>query len=202
MTRAEATKRFCGECRKHVHDLGSMTESEARALLATAGDLCVRYVADERGRLVFLPDVPSGMLSPRRRAAMAASLMAASMSLTACMGARRNEPPQSPEASNAAPPRLEMTKAGTWMAEPRRYEITKGETRLSITDEPGVLVDTNAAPPLPGQAPPQHPFLSGACGGGDALGCARARELLDQSSSTDEFVSKLSADGFVVVEGR
>ena len=51
MTRREASKRFCKECRKHVHDLSSMTESEARALLESpvTEDLCIRTFATPDG---------------------------------------------------------------------------------------------------------------------------------------------------------
>ena len=89
MSEREATRRFCGACQKHVHDLSRMTESEARDLLAspTTEGHCVRYFADERGQLVFLPDVPVSRLTRARRAALAAVALAAPLSLTACMGA-------------------------------------------------------------------------------------------------------------------
>lgn len=50
--------RFCRSCAKDVHDLASMTESEARALLADhAGQrICVRYNADRAGRIHFRPE--------------------------------------------------------------------------------------------------------------------------------------------------
>jgi hypothetical protein len=111
MTKREASKRFCGDCKKHVHDLSSMTEVEARALLESAETegLCVRTFTDARGELVFKerefggrpppsgafgarefkPDVPASRL---RRAAVAALALAAPLSLTACMGAYRPAP--------------------------------------------------------------------------------------------------------------
>ncbi len=109
MTRREANKRFCDACKKHVHDLSSMDESEARALLeapATEG-LCVRYLADARGRVTFRPDVPSDRL---RRASMLAVAITAPLGLTACMGAYMPPPPEPPRAtaapvtSSSAPP--------------------------------------------------------------------------------------------------
>jgi hypothetical protein len=51
--------RFCGSCRKVVTELTHMTEAQARALLdspPTEG-LCVRYLYDERGEIVFRSDV-------------------------------------------------------------------------------------------------------------------------------------------------
>jgi hypothetical protein len=86
MTRREANKRFCGACRKHVHDLSSMSEDEARALLtapATEG-LCVRYLADDRGRIAFRPDVPTSRLESR---SLLAAALTMPLTLTACMGA-------------------------------------------------------------------------------------------------------------------
>jgi hypothetical protein len=37
----DETRRFCGICNKHVHDLGTMTRSEAAELVA-GGRVCVR----------------------------------------------------------------------------------------------------------------------------------------------------------------
>ncbi len=186
MTRVEATKRFCAECRKHVHDLTAMTEDEAKALLdspATDG-LCVRYLADERGRIVFLP-VPVQNLTVRKRAVLAASMVAAATSLTACMGAM--QPPPRPIVAQPEAP--------------RRFEIVRGQTRLAIVDQPGALIDESAPPPPPGTQLAPHPFLSGSCGG-DPLGCSEARALLEGSRSTDEFVAKLTNAGFTVGPGR
>lgn len=69
-------KRFCGECRKHVHDLSSMSPAEADALVRDAkGRLCVR----------FQPDVSGGVVhrSRSRRARLARWGLAALASLTA-----------------------------------------------------------------------------------------------------------------------
>lgn len=102
MTKREASRRFCGECKKHVHDLSAMTENEARALLSgpTTEGLCVRTFTDARGELVFRPDVPVSRLfrSATSVAALRAMAVVAPLSLTACMGARQFEPP-----ANAAP---------------------------------------------------------------------------------------------------
>lgn len=133
MTKREATRRFCGECKKHVHDLSTMTEDEARVLLASAETegLCVRTFTNERGELVFRsgapatrlagPDVPASRL---RRAAIGAFALAAPLSLTACMGAYR--PP--PRAVTEPPPSVEP-------ARPRSAE------------------PTNSAAPAPSAAP-------------------------------------------------
>jgi hypothetical protein len=83
--------RFCGQCKKVVRELARLTEGEARALLASppTEGLCVRYVHDTTGEIVFRPDVvPVGRLARVRRAA-AVALAAASlpMAVAGCMGA-------------------------------------------------------------------------------------------------------------------
>jgi hypothetical protein len=69
----EAQGRFCGKCTKSVHDLSSMEEHEARALLkARAGShMCVRYEHDADGAIRF-----------RRPAVLATAL--AGVALAAC----------------------------------------------------------------------------------------------------------------------
>lgn len=51
----EGRRRFCDICRKHVHDLSSMTGDEARTLLASSKTerLCVRYIHDSAGHVLF-----------------------------------------------------------------------------------------------------------------------------------------------------
>ena len=85
--------RFCDACRKHVHDLSEMTSDEARTLLsspATEG-LCVRYLCDTSGAVVFRPEPAVRLVAPSRlarvkRYAAAAAALALPMSLNACMG--------------------------------------------------------------------------------------------------------------------
>jgi hypothetical protein len=69
----EAKGRFCGKCTKSVHDLSSMEEDEARALLrARAGSrICVRYEHGGDGAIRF-----------RRPALLATAL--AGVALAAC----------------------------------------------------------------------------------------------------------------------
>jgi hypothetical protein len=45
-------ERFCAACTKHVHDLSAMTERQAERLVASGGELCVRYAAGADGRVV------------------------------------------------------------------------------------------------------------------------------------------------------
>lgn len=114
MTLADAKKRFCADCKKHVHDLSQMSRAEARTLLSSTAteNLCVRYLHDERGEIWFAPEaaplVAPGRLARVKRFALAAAAVAAPLSLTACMGAAPTPPPQPPmpaAAESATPPR-------------------------------------------------------------------------------------------------
>jgi hypothetical protein len=69
--------------------------------------------------------------------------------------------------------------------------------RMHIVDEPGYLIDSNAPPPPPGQALSPHPFLSGNCDL-DALGCSEAGNILRESTSTDDYIERLTKAGFTV----
>jgi hypothetical protein len=89
-------KRFCDTCKKHVHDLSAMSKDEARAVLASASaeGLCVRFLYDEYGDVVFQKQTiaPSFLVRARRLAtyAVAAAIPA---TLTACMGMPAQPPP-------------------------------------------------------------------------------------------------------------
>jgi hypothetical protein len=103
--------RFCGQCKKVVRELARMTETEARAMLASppTEGLCVRYVHDATGEILFRPDVvPVARLARFRRAA-AVALAAASLPLavSGCMGAAAPMPP----VMGAPPPPMEMMGA-------------------------------------------------------------------------------------------
>src|SRR5438067_2349693 len=84
-TMAPAEKgRFCGDCKKVVRNLSSMTEREARAVLKNegGGELCVRFVYDAHGRVFFGGDaaknglLPPSFLHRARRIAAAAAVAA------------------------------------------------------------------------------------------------------------------------------
>jgi hypothetical protein len=77
----------CGHCSKTVHVLSSMTETQARTLLAAhAGqDICVSYSMSRAGEIRFRPEpvVPISALSRRPRIAAAAAL-GLSAAMAAC----------------------------------------------------------------------------------------------------------------------
>jgi hypothetical protein len=89
MTPAEGG-RFCGDCKKVVRDLSTMTERQARAMLARegGGELCVRYIYDDKGRIFFGGDAPllapSSLLVRARRVAAAAAVVALPFATQAC----------------------------------------------------------------------------------------------------------------------
>jgi hypothetical protein len=80
--------RFCGDCKKVVRHLSEMTEADAKALLrrGKSEELCVRYLYDREGSVVFADRrpaqlVPASLLHRAKRAAAVAALPAA---LAAC----------------------------------------------------------------------------------------------------------------------
>ncbi|MBX3188995.1 MAG: hypothetical protein KF819_18385 [Labilithrix sp.] len=110
MKPADMKKRFCDACTLHVHDLAAMTKREAKALLSSeeTEGLCVRYLYDRHGEIVFSDDprliAPSRLLRAKRFAAAAVAL-AFPMTLTACMGAAPARPmPKAPPAATSAAP--------------------------------------------------------------------------------------------------
>lgn len=51
----DTKRRFCGQCKKHVHNLSEMTETEASELVSGKQELCVRYVPKKNGSVGFRP---------------------------------------------------------------------------------------------------------------------------------------------------
>lgn len=101
MKPADMKKRFCDECRLHVHDLAAMSKREAKAVLAseTTEGLCIRYLYDQHGTVVFADDprlVAPNALVRAKRFVQGAIVVALPMTLTACMGAAAARPPMPP----------------------------------------------------------------------------------------------------------
>jgi len=86
--------RFCGACSKVVRELAQLTETEARALLASppTEGLCVRYMHDATGEILFRRDAVVPVSRLVRRAAMVALAAALPLSTAACMGAAPPQP--------------------------------------------------------------------------------------------------------------
>ncbi len=107
--------RFCGACRKIVHDMSRMTEPEARALLASSPEgLCVRYIHDARGEIVFRR--PARDLVPAARLVKQAAMVAMAVTLPlasfACMGATA-PPAVSPSTTTMGEPAPAQPDAGS-----------------------------------------------------------------------------------------
>ncbi len=88
--RGPAQRKFCDSCRKHVHDLSSMTEAQATQLLDSQGDerICVRYRYGADGRIKFRP-------TPRT----AAFVAVLSLAMAACTGYAEPDSLENPEAA-------------------------------------------------------------------------------------------------------
>ena len=78
--------RFCGSCRKVVHELTRLSERQARALLASppTEGLCVRYIHDASGEILFRQRDVIPLARLARRAAAVALAVALPMSAAAC----------------------------------------------------------------------------------------------------------------------
>jgi hypothetical protein len=97
----DARRRFCAQCKLHVHDLSGMTAAEATALLRTAaqGRVCVRLFRRADGT-VLTRDCPVGLRQRLRRAwARAAALWCALWTGTAAC--TRQAPPVPPKMGEA-----------------------------------------------------------------------------------------------------
>jgi len=98
----DARRRFCDTCGKHVHDISTGTEQEARQLLAEnrGRRVCVRFARTSSGEIRF------------RAAAAVAVVAAAAASLAACSAADQvTQPtvqvgplPPAPPKPDAGPP--------------------------------------------------------------------------------------------------
>lgn len=82
---------------------------------------------------------------------------------------------------------------------PKRYEVFSGdELVLEVEDSPGPLISTSAPPPVPGEEPAPHPFLSATAY--VATEEHHLREVLGQATSTSDYVERLQKEGYRVVE--
>jgi hypothetical protein len=75
--------------------------------------------------------------------------------------------------------------------------MLEGRLVLTARNQPGPLRST-ALPPSPDWKPPQHPFLTAQAH--DANSESRLKNILDQSKDFDDYLRRLSKDGFHVKE--
>jgi len=120
----EGRARFCGVCKKHVHDLSRMSEIEGRALLAHSpqGSLCVRYLADQHEEILFglveagFVPVANLRASKAKRASLTfgAGVAAAGLStLMACGGHQATAGAPMPSPHAGAPMMTEPAASGS-----------------------------------------------------------------------------------------
>lgn len=103
----EARSRFCAECRTRVHDLSSMTAPQAERFLdanADREDLCVSYLHDDRGDIVFAKPNVIPARSLLRRLPVAAGLAAAMAACTPAAEVCEDEAPPAVQVEAAAAP--------------------------------------------------------------------------------------------------
>jgi hypothetical protein len=143
--RPEDGRRFCDRCTKHVHDLSSMTEAQAREVLARKEDrrVCVRYLHDDQGRIVFRqPDVVPVTSLSRRDVRPAAALAVA---LAACA------PHDNPEAAKPTP--VQQVDRHTEI----KGGIGEAGTQERPSTPPGTVARMGAASAPPPEVQPDPP---------------------------------------------
>jgi ankyrin repeat protein len=127
--------RFCSHCAKDVNNLSAMTRRDALRLVRRSnGQLCMRYILDPRtNRPMFAEQI---IQISRRAPRMAASVMTASLSLSAMAYAQSDPSPERPASklvvSEAAP--IAGKTAADETAE------SNGVIRGTITDQKGAVI--------------------------------------------------------------
>ena len=97
-------KRFCGQCRLHVHDISQLTPREAVDLLEkTGGDCCLRVWRRPDGRVVT-KDCGRVRLAIERRLLLIRAAAAAVFAAVGLAGCRSQRLVGSPGTSDAAAP--------------------------------------------------------------------------------------------------
>lgn len=82
---------------------------------------------------------------------------------------------------------------------PRQLRLWRdGRLALELVDRPGPLVSTSAPPPLPGQAPPDHPFATATAFVAEWEGELGA--LLRGSPDLDAFLAAVTRLGYTIEE--
>lgn len=160
----QARSRFCAECSTRVHDLSSMTEKEAEGFLHDNADndgLCVSYLEDGRGGIVFAQPKIVPARSLLRRIPVAAGFAAA---MAACSPAAEvceddapaaaaietietPETPETPQTPAVAP----ETNTRSLLAHPEDAVTDAPPERALAPDEPDEPCDGGFSeqPPAP-----------------------------------------------------
>lgn len=136
-------RRHCASCDKHVHDLSAMTEGQARELVASSSDLCVRYAVRSDGSVLHAS--PAGRLP--RLLAVAGALLSAAPALASSAPAPVEPAPEGPSL---------MARAITRIRQAIGAEDTVSQGQVEI-----VMGDVAEPAPPPEPPPPPPPMFMG-----------------------------------------
>ena len=100
MTGDEA-RRFCGQCRLHVHDFAQMTRAEIRELLAATGGNCCKRVWRRPDGRIITKDCNRVVRALRRRMRAFGNAAAALLALVGLGGCGSKADSNSPDAASA-----------------------------------------------------------------------------------------------------
>jgi hypothetical protein len=155
----DAKRRYCGECRLHVHNLSAMTRVEAEDLLKKADDrVCVRFYRRADGTVLTRDCVPARATIQRRlrRLRVAAAALfgfLGPLGLAAC-GAGGGATDNGGDPAGTAPGALVDPGAdldpsgGEWVGEPLMGDVKIPEAELPTPVVPTVEdPDTGALTP-------------------------------------------------------
>lgn len=106
--------------------------------------------------------------------------------------------PAPPANVPASAPTPALVAAAPVATTEQRFTAKKGPVVITISDQPGPIVDSTAPPPPPGYPAPSNPYLSASCAG-DALGCSEAGNLLRGARSARGFIDALRKSGFEII---
>lgn len=134
-------RRFCDQCTKNVHDVSSMTEREARAMLRieqAKGRVCVRYRTDVAGNIKFRAETVQASSSWR------SMLAAAGMAVMMLSGCTSGQPDEVLDDKC-------VYEVGPWSVELARGEGTCPAAEIEVEPvlmgEPAVVLDPTEPDP-------------------------------------------------------
>lgn len=154
----EDTQRFCGECKKHVHNLSALTRDDAEAVLARAelenAPICVRVEVDALGRSVHAPHLLLGEkpAPPSKSGRLGATLLIAGLSACA--------PGTDSDSAGDAMAASEMQGQARMIPEMDAVEAPV-EHLGEMMGGPRPMMGSPVAPPAPIPAAPTAPVLMG-----------------------------------------
>ncbi len=142
-------KRFCAQCKLHVHNLSEMERHEAEQLLQeSSGRLCVSYHCDEQKRPLFRSDLQ----------ALAATAASAALLLSACAPRTTGKPMPQAGSSQPAMPTASSGTPGTRLT----GDVgSPPQTLAPVAPEPRMMGEV--CPPTPVRVPAQQMMGKIAC---------------------------------------